>query len=462
MTENQWWWRKLSSGGRWSKIPGSMTRVFRRRLSGWEYPEAVRGEGVYLYDARGRRYLDGSGGAIVVTVGHGVPEIAEAIAQQAARLAYVHGTEFTSPVMEALATELGKRAPMDDARLYLVSGGSEATETAIKLARQYHLARGEPRRHKVIFRWPSYHGATLGALTVSGRSNLRAGFAPLLAAMPHIPAPYAYRCHLPGCGPTCSLECCHALEAKIAEEGPDMMAAFICEPVIGASAGAVVPPPEYYPMVRDICDRYGVLLIADEVMCGMGRTGRWFAIEHWDVRPDVVTVGKGLTSGYVPGGGLLVRGEIVEAVRTGGGFPHGFTYSHHPVVAAAGLAVLHYLERHRLVERAATLGVYLHERLRTLLDLPAVGDVRGLGLMAAVEIVQDRETKRPYPRERHAAEAIQREAFARGLVVYPSGGQADGAGDLVMIGPPLVIERAQIDELVSILREAIVAATRSL
>src|SRR3990170_4899411 len=315
-----------------------MGRVFRRRLSGWEYPEAVRGEGVYLFDSEGRRYLDGSGGAIVVTVGHGVREIADAISEQAARLPYVHGTEFTSRAVETLATELGKRAPVDDAHLYLVSGGSEATETAIKLARRFHLARDEPARHKFIYRWPSYHGATLGALALSGRSNMRAGFAPLLTPMPHIPAPYAYRCRLRGCGPTCSLECCRALEAKIREEGPETVAAFIAEPVVGASVGAVVPPPDYYRLAREICDRYGVLMIADEVMCGMGRTGRWFAIEHWGVRPDIVTLGKGLTSGYVPGGGLLVKGEIVETLRAGGGFAHGFTYSHHPVVAATGLA----------------------------------------------------------------------------------------------------------------------------
>lgn len=438
-----------------------MSQVFRRRLSGWEYPEIIRGEGVYLYDADGRRYLDGSGGAIVVTVGHGVPEIAEAIRDQAARLAYVHGTEFTSPAVEALAAELAKRAPVEDARLYLVSGGSEATETAIKLARQYQLARGEPGRHKVIFRWPSYHGATLGALAISGRPTMRASFLPLLAAMPHIPAPYAYRCTLRGCGPVCSLECCRALEDKLVEEGPETVAAFVCEPVIGASAGAVVPPPDYYGIVREICDRRGILFIADEVMSGMGRTGRWFAIEHWDVRPDILTTGKGLTSGYVPGGALLVKGEVVETIKASGGFHHGFTYSHHPVVAAAGLAVLRYLERHRLVERANVLGTYLHDRLRRLSDLPAVGDIRGLGLLAAVEIVQERESKRPYPRERHMAQSIQREALTRGLVVYASGGQVDGAGDLLMIGPPLTVERQQIDELVSLLGEAITAVTRT-
>ncbi len=436
-----------------------MSKVFRRRLSGWTYPEIVRGEGVYLWDREGRRYLDGSGGAIVVTVGHGVPEIADAIRQQAVRAPYVHGTQFTSTPMEELATLLAQRAPLDDARLFLVSGGSEATETAIKLARQYQVARGKPGRYKVVFRWPSYHGSTLGALSISGRPTLRATFAPLLQKMPHIPAPYAYRCALPGCGPACSLECARALEATIKTEGPDTIAAFIAEPVIGASAGAAVPPPEYFRIVREICDRYGVLFIADEVMTGIGRTGKWFGIEHWDVRPDVVTTGKGLTSGYLPGGAVLVKGEILETIQAGGGFHHGFTYSHHPVVAAAGVAVTRYVERHGLVERARVQGAYLHQKLQRLLDLPAVGDVRGLGLMAAVELVQERKSKTPYPATAHIAQNVQAEALRRGVVVYASGGQVDGAGDLVMVGPPLVVERPQIDEVVAVLGDAIAATT---
>ncbi len=437
-----------------------MSKVFRRRLKGWAYPEIVRGEGVYLYDREGRRYLDGSSGAIVVTVGHGVAEIADAMRGQAGRLAYVHGTEFTSTAMEELAAELSPRAPVDDCRLYLVSGGSEATETAIKLARQYHLARGGAGRYKVVFRWPSYHGATLGALSVSGRPTLRAAFAPLLQEMPRIPAPYAYRCALPGCGPTCSLECAKALEETLKAEGPDTVAAFIAEPVIGASAGAVVPPPDYFRIVRETCDRHGVLFICDEVMTGVGRTGRWFGIEHWGVRPDVITTGKGLTSGYLPGGALLVRGEIVETLSARGGFHHGFTYSHHPVVAATALAVVRYVERHGLVERARIEGAYLQERLQQLRDLPAVGDVRGLGLMAAVELVQDQRSKAPYPVDAHMAQAVQAEALGRGLVVYASGGQVDGAGDLVMVGPPLVVDRAQIEEIVSILGDTISALTR--
>ena len=240
------------------------------------------------------------------------------------------------------------------------------------------------------------------------------------------------------------------------------MAAFIAEPAIGASAGAVVPPPEYYGLVRETCDRHGVLFIADEVMTGMGRTGRWFGMEHWPgVRPDILTTGKGLTSGYVPGGAVMAGGRIVETVNAGGGFHHGFTYSHHPVVAAAGLAVMRYLERHDLVARSAVMGEHLMARLRGLADLPAVGDVRGIGLMAAVEIVRDPASREPYPASARMAQKIQAEALKRGAIVYASGGQVNGAGDLIMLGPPLVIEREQVDEAVQILGDAIAAVTRA-
>jgi adenosylmethionine-8-amino-7-oxononanoate aminotransferase len=437
------------------------SRVFYRRPPRWRYPEIVRGAGVHLYDRDGRRYLDAAGGALVVSVGHGVAEIAEAIAAQAGRLAYVHGTEVTSEPMERLARELGPRAPVDDARLYLVSGGSEATETAVKLARQFQLARGHASRYKVVHRWPSYHGATLGALAVSGRPQLRRSFAPLLSPMPHVPAPYPYRCSLRGCGERCSLGCAEALDAVIRAEGPDTVAAFIAEPVIGASAGAVVPPPDYYRIIRDICARHGILFIADEVMSGMGRTGAWFAIEHWPgVRPDIITCGKGLTSGYLPGGALLVKGEIVDTVQDAGGFAHGFTFSHHPVVAAAALAVIRRVEQHGLVARAAAMGKHLLERLQGLLDLPGVGEVRGRGLLTAVEIVADREGRSSYPSDAHTAEQIQAEALRRGVIVYASGGQDSGGGDLILLGPPFTIDAAQIDEAVSTLGDAIGAVTR--
>jgi len=439
-------------------VPG----VFYRQRPCWTFPRAVRGEGAFVWDETGRRLIDAAGGAIVVGIGHGVREVADAIGDQARQLAYVHGTELTSEPVEQLAAALATRVPVDDARLYLVAGGSEATETAIKLARQYHVARGERGRHKVIARWPSFHGSSIGALAVSGRPSLRADFDPMLPVTPFIPAPYPYRCRLPGCGARCSLECAEALDAKIREEGPDTVAAFIAEPAIGASAGAVVPPPEYYGLVRETCDRHGVLFIADEVMTGMGRTGRWFGLEHWPgVRPDILTTGKGLTSGYVPGGAVMAGGRIVETVNAGGGFHHGFTYSHHPVVAAAGLAVMRYLERHDLVARAAVMGEHLMVRLRGLADLPAVGDVRGIGLMAAVEIVRDPASREPYPASARMAQKIQAEALKRGAIVYASGGQVNGAGDLIMLGPPLVIEREQVDEAVQILGDAIAAVTRA-
>jgi adenosylmethionine-8-amino-7-oxononanoate aminotransferase len=438
-----------------------MPSVFYRQRPGWEFPTAVRGEGACIWDREGRRLIDAAGGAIVVNVGHGVAEIAEAIADQARRLAYVHGSELTSEPIEQLAAELARLAPVNDARLYLVAGGSEATETAIKLARQYHVARGERSRVKVIARWPSYHGCSVGALSVSGRPTLRADFEPLLLPMPFVPAPYPYRCALAGCGVTCVLECARALDAKIREEGPETVAAFIAEPVVGASAGAVVPPPDYYRVIRETCDRYGVLFIADEVMTGLGRTGRWFGMDHWPgVRPDILTTGKGVTSGYVPGGAVLASGPVVDTVQAAGGFHHGFTYSHHPVVAAAGLAVVRFLERHDLVARAAAMGERMLARLRGLTDLPAVGEVRGLGLMAAVEIVRDRATREPYPAAARMAQRIQAEALRRGVIVYASGGQAAGAGDLVMLGPPLVITDEQVEQAVSTLGDAIAAATR--
>jgi len=435
--------------------------VFRRQRPGWDFPTAVRGEGAYLWDDQGRRMLDAAGGAIVVSVGHGVVEIADAIANQARRLAYVHGSELTSEPVETLAIEMAKRAPVEDARLFLVSGGSEATETAIKLARQYHVARGDTGRYKIVSRWPSYHGASLGALAVSGRPTLRRDFEPLLAPMPHIGAPYPYRCALSGCGSVCSLECARQLDATLGAEEPGTVAAFIAEPVIGASAGAVVPPPDYYAMVREICDRHGVLFIADEVMTGMGRTGKWFGMEHWPgVQPDILTTGKGVTSGYVPGGAVLVSGAVADVVDAAGGFHHGFTYSHHPVVAAAGLAVIRYLERHDLIRRAAETGEYMQRRLRGLGDLPAVGETRGLGLMAAVEIVADRGSRAPYPRSERMAQRIQAEALRRGVIVYASGGQMDGDGDLLMLGPPLVITREQVDEAIGALGDAIATVTR--
>ncbi len=429
--------------------------VFYRDLER-PYSEVVRGEGIYLYDRRGKQYIDGSGGALVVNIGHGRSEVAEAMARQASQVAYTHGSHFTTEVLERLSTKLTKVLPGDLDKVYLVPGGAEAVETSIKLSRQYQLALGRPEKHKVIGRWPSYHGNTLGALAVSGRASLREPYEPLLADLPRVPAPYCYRCPFGeiSCA-ECGVKCADALE-QVLDRDP-AVAAFIAEPILGAAGGAAIPPPEYFPRVREICDRYGILLIADEVMTGFGRTGRYFGMDHFGVQPDVVVMGKGLSGGYIPAGAVAVRTSLIEAVRERfGNFTHGYTFSHHPVVAAACDAVVSILEREQLPERAWAKGPYFSERLRELEQSPLVGDVRAIGLLAGIELVADRKTKAPFPRSRRLVEEVAEKAFSKGLIVYRSAGCADGVdGDLIMLAPPLIIEEEQIDTLTSVLVETL-------
>jgi adenosylmethionine-8-amino-7-oxononanoate aminotransferase len=425
--------------------------VFHRAL-GRAMPAIARGEGALLWDRDGKRYLDGSGGAVVVNVGHGRGEIAEAMARQASSAAYVHGTQFTSDVIEEYARRLVPHTPGDCNRLYLVSGGSEANETAVKLARAYHLARGQASRHKVIRRSVSYHGNTLHALSLSGRPNLQAPYRPLLTDTPEAPAPFCYHCPLGKSYPDCGVACADDLEAVIRREGPETVAAFIAEPVLGASAGAAVPPEEYGPKVREICTRHGVLFIDDEVMTGFGRTGTWFGIEASGSAPDIVTCGKGMSGGYMPVGAVLASERIVETLARSGGFVHGFTFSHNPVTAAACLATLDILERERLVERSRALGDRALELLRPLEGHPHVGEVRGRGLMLSLELVADKAARSPFPRSERRAEALAARAFEAGLVTYPGGGCANGRdGDLVMLAPPFVVTEAQLDEMAAIL-----------
>jgi adenosylmethionine-8-amino-7-oxononanoate aminotransferase len=424
-------------------------------------PVISHGQGVYLWDTDGRRYIDASGGAVVVNVGHGVQEIADAIHEQAARVAYAHATMFTNPALEELAEGLAAHLPLEDARLFFMASGSEATETAIKLARQVQIARGEPSRYRVIARWGSYHGATLGALAITGKPSMRGIFAPMFTDMPHIPPVYCYRCPFGLEYPSCGLRCADALEDEIKRQGAETVAAFIAEPVAGATLGAVVPPDEYWPRVREICDHYGVLLIADEVMSGMGRTGRWFAVEGFGVSPDVICLGKGVSGGYLPLSVTAARGDVVDWLwKETGDFNHGGTFSHQPVAAAAGLATLRYMEKHDLVGRAAELGERLGRALHDAFDdHPHVGDVRGRGLMWALEFVADRATRQPFPPSAHLAERVFERAFAAGLIVYPMSGGVDGvAGDHVMVAPPLVVDEGQVDEIVSYLGPAIDAA----
>ena len=425
-----------------------MTHVFPRVLDR-DLPEAVAAEGAWITTADGRRFLDGAGGAIVVNVGHGAREVIDAVEAQLERTQYVHGTMFTTGALERYADEVASLLPVDDARLYPVSGGSEAVETALKLARAYHLARGEPSRFVVIARRSAYHGNTLGALDASGKEPLRKPYTPWLGRFLHAPAAYEYRCENPthpdGCGAWHAGE----LERMISQATENSVAAFIAEPVAGATLGAAVPCEDYWPSVVEVCRRHGVLVIADEVMTGMGRTGRWFGCDHWDVRPDIVTAGKGTTSGYVPFGFAAASGEVFEAVSTTG-FVHGFTWSHNGLGAAAAEAVVRLLRERDLVERAATMG----ERLRTDLaatldDVAIVGDVRGLGMMIGIELVRDRGTKEPFARAERVTERVVGAARENGLLLYSSTGHVDGRdGDLLMLGPPFSITDDDATQLV--------------
>jgi adenosylmethionine-8-amino-7-oxononanoate aminotransferase len=429
----------------------TVSHVFSR-APGRALPVVARAVGSEIWDAEGRRYLDGSGGAVVVNVGHGRQEVADAIARQALAAAYVHGTQFTSGALEEYARRLAPHAPPGCDRLYLVSGGSEANETAVKIARAYQRARGEASRHKVIRRSVSYHGNTLYTLSLSGRPSLRAPYEPLLAPTLQVAAPFCYHCPLERTFPTCAVACADELEEVILREGPETVAAFVAEPILGASAGAAVPPEEYARRAEDTCRRHGVVYIDDEVMTGFGRTGAWFASEWSGIHPDIVTCGKGMSGGYLPVGGVLVRPEIVSLLESTGGFVHGFTFSHHPVAAAACLAVLDILERERLVERARTLGASMATALERLRRHPHVGDVRGRGLLWGVEVVDDVRLRRPFPRAEGRAAAITAACLRAGLVVYPSTGCANGTdGDAVLLAPPFVATEAQLQEMAGIL-----------
>jgi adenosylmethionine-8-amino-7-oxononanoate aminotransferase len=421
-------------------------------------PRVVRGRGCQLWDAAGRRYLDAAGGAVVVGIGHGVESVAEAIRAQAAEIAYAHGSMFSSDALEAYADELAAILPVDDARVYPVSGGSEAIETALKMARAHHLARGQDR-HVIVGRRGSYHGNTRAALDVGGREPLRAPYLPWLGSARHTLAAYEYRCPFPDTHPRrCGARYAEALEQTIVEAGPGNVAAFVAEPIAGAALGAAVPPDDYWPAVVEVCHHYGVLVIADEVMTGFGRTGRWFGGDHWGLQPDILVAAKGAASGYWPLGLAVASGQVHQTISARG-FTHGFTYSHHLVGAAAGRAVLGILRERDLVTAAERQGKRLRAGLQARLEgHPAVGDVRGLGLLVAVELVADRAGRMPFARAERVTERVVAAARERGLLVYSSTGHAGGGdGDLVLLGPPLVISDAEVDEALETLGEAIEA-----
>ena len=427
-----------------------MTNVFRRAADA-SPPVAVRAEGSTIWDADGRPYLDAAGGAIVVGVGHGRESVARVMADQAGRVAYAHGTAFTSEALERYAEALSKHLPMSDPAIYPVSGGSEAMESALKLARAYHLARGESERWIVIARWGSYHGNSLGALDLSGRKPLRRPYEAWLGRFRHVSAAYPYRAGEPGSNALGDAdELAAELERAIVAAGPETVAAFVAEPIVGATLAAAVPPDGYWSAIEDVCRRHGVLLIADEVMTAFGRTGRWFGVDHWGVRPDILVGAKGATSGYFPFGFVAASGAVRDAVvAEPPGFVHGFTYSHHAVGAAVAGEVLRILEDEKLVEASAEKGLRLRELLDARLkDHPNVGEIRGHGLLVGLELVADRETRAPFARTERVTERVVRAAREDGLLLYSGTGLADGTnGDSVLLGPPFVITD---DELVTI------------
>ena len=447
-------------------IPAVQTRssVFVRSFRK-DFPSAVRGEGVYVWDGTGKQYLDLAGSAAVNFIGHGLPEIAAAIAEQAARLEFVHTSQFTTPIAEEYAQELIAFAGQHFAggAVYFTSGGSESIETAIKLARQYQVEIGKSQRYQILSRQQSYHGATLGALSASGNKRRREIYLPMVREFPHIGMPYCYRCAFDctdgcrNCGQQYAAELERAIHATKGEA-----AAFIFEPVSGATLGAVVPPPGYLESIADICRRSSVLLIADEVMTGMGRTGRNFAVDHWSVQPDIVVTAKGLSSGYAPLGAVIASRKVVDAIASGSGaFLHGFTYNAHPVSLAAGIAVLHYLAARNLVEaadssRAGTPAAEFKRALGGLRDEECVGDVRGIGLLWGVEFVTDKKSKAPFPSDRAFSSKVAAAAAKRGLLVYPMQGSVDGiSGDHILLAPPAVINREQIAWSIDQLRPSI-------
>lgn len=425
-------------------------------------PEIVRGQGCYLYDNEGRSWLDGSSGAVVANLGHGVADIVSAATRQAEQLAFVFRSQFTSRAAEELADLLADLAPGDLNRLFLVNSGSEATELAQKIAIQYWQERGEPQRIRVLSRTTSYHGVTLGALAMSGHAGRRAPFAPLLTDDARVATPYCYRCPLDLAFPGCKLACADTLRDEIERMGPETVAAFIAEPVVGASGGAIVPPPGYDVRVRELCNEYGILYIADEVMTGMGRTGLMFASEREDAVPDMLVLGKGLGAGYTPVGAVLVSDRIVETIRSGTGqLLFGHTMSGNPLTAATALAVVRHLLEHDLPGNAARQGEKLGRRLRELAARhPVIGDIRGSGLLWGLELVAPDGA--PFPPEVAATGRLVRAAFDAGLVIYPAAGAIGGRGDAVLIAPPLNITDAVLDHLMALLDAAFSQLNREL
>jgi adenosylmethionine-8-amino-7-oxononanoate aminotransferase len=424
-----------------------------------EHVRIVRGEGAYVFDEFGKKYLDASGGSNAsVPIGHGVKSVIDAMTEQARKVSFVPMHLFSNEASEKLADEIAKVTPSDLKTTWFVNSGSEAADNAVKIVRQYYAEKGSTGKFKIITRWQSFFGNTLGALSVGGHTFRRSKYIPLLKDMPHIPPAYCYRCWFRKEYPDCDIDCATFLEKVVKQEGPECVAGFMAETIVGATTGATTPPKEYFPIIREICDRYDLKYIADEVMVGVGRTGRWFAIEHWNVTPDVIATAKGLSGGYTPLGAVITRNSIVEEfMNRKANIVGGHTFGANPISCAVGLAVLQYIREHKLIEKCSEIGAYLKKRMSELQeDYPIIGDVRGMGLMIGLEFVKDMNTKEPFRPESKVAATVTTECMKRGVIVYPGTGTADGiVGDHILLTPPYIITKQDVDELTAALGQSL-------
>ena len=426
-------------------------------------PLLDRAEGIYLWDVNGKRYLDGSSGAMVSNIGHSNPRVLEAMRKQMEKATFGYRLHFENEPAERLAAELAALAPEGHEKVFFVSGGSEAVESCLKLARQWAYCTGQEKRWRVISRTPSYHGATFGALGVTGYEPLNAPFRPMVQEMPKIPAPRAYLDRDNFSDEERGLRYAEMLREKILELGADTVLAFIMEPIGGASTGALVAPDSYYKRIREICDEFGILLIYDEVMTGAGRTGKYLAAEHWGINPDIIAMAKGLGAGYVPLGAMLAHERIVEPVLDSGGFAHGYTYAGNPIASAAGLAIIDEIFRQDMMANTVATGDYLKAELAKLMDLyPFIGDVRGKGLLLAFELVANRETMAPLPKEANAYLKLVERAYERGLIIYSRRTRGGLEGDHFLVCPPMITTIAQTDEIIGTLKESLDALAEDL
>jgi len=423
-------------------------------------PERIcdHGEGIYLYDQEGKRYIDFCSSPIACNLGHGDIKVTQAVTEQMNKVSLCFNTFWINEREGELAEKVLRRAPDNLKRIQFLNSGSEATESAIKLARQYHVENGNKEKHIIVSRWQSYHGMTLGALSAGGFTSRRDMFGPVLFPWPKIEAPLCYRCAHELSYPGCGVICAKALDTLIKQVGPQYVAAFIAEPIGGAASAAMVPVPEYYPIIREICDRHDVLFIDDEVICGFGRTGKWFGIDHWKVKPDIITMAKGMTGAYTPMAAILIDERIADVFeKTGGKFINAYTTAGNPVSCAAGIAVVDIIEKEGYIERNAVMGEYLHRCVRKAFSgHPSVGDIRGKGLLLGIELVKDKTTKEPFDPSLMAAHHIHKLAMEKGCMVFPTSGVVFGvAGDEIMVAPPFIISESEINTALDILEEAL-------